>query len=73
MVFFDRHRHDGYTVRWKRGDSVAYVLSGNQVGEHSMSNVLDTIQVLPAGWVDLAQIRLLAQRWVRQQAGAPSR
>ncbi len=65
-VFLDRHRHDGYTIRWRRGDAVAYVLSGKKLGDHGMADVLDTIPVLPAGWTDLAEIRLLGQRWLRQ-------
>lgn len=69
-VFIDRH--SGYTVRWKRGDPVAYVLSGNQVGNHSMSGVLGTIRVLPAGWTDLAEIRSLGLRWVHQRSTGES-
>lgn len=42
-VFLDRHRHDGYTIRWRRGGKLAYVLNGNRVGDHGMSEVLDTI------------------------------
>lgn len=61
-VFLERH---GFTIRWRRGDPVAYVLEGKQVGEHRMTEVLDTIPVSPAGWTDLAEIRLLAQRWLR--------
>ena len=64
-AFLDRHRHDGYTIRWRRGDSVAYVLSGQRVGDHGMADVLATISVLPAGWTDLMEIRTLGQRWVR--------
>ena len=45
---------------------VAYVLSGKKLGDHGMADVLGTIPVLPAGWTDLAEIRLLGQRWVRQ-------
>jgi len=65
-VFLDRHRHDGYTVRWRRGDVVAHILGGQQVGNHGMAEVLDTISVSPSGWTDLAEIRLLGQRWLRQ-------
>ena len=66
-VFLDRHRHDGYTIRWRRGDSVAYVLSGQRVGDHGMTDVLGAIPVLPAGWTDLAEIRSLRRRWVRHR------
>jgi hypothetical protein len=64
-VFLDRHREDGFTIRWRRGDRVAYVLHGQRIGDHGMADVLGTIPVLPAGWTDLAEIRLLGQRWVR--------
>lgn len=64
-VFFDRHRANGFTIRWKRGDQVAYVLSGQRLGDHGMAEVLGTIPVLPAGWTDLAELRTLGQRWMR--------
>ncbi|MGH3885176.1 MAG: hypothetical protein ACRDSZ_01175 [Pseudonocardiaceae bacterium] len=67
-VYLDRHRAEVFTVRWKRGDSVAYVLSGKRLGDHSMTDVMATIPVLPTGWTDLAQIRDLGMRWVRAQA-----
>ena len=54
-AFLDRHRHDGYTIRWRRGDSVAYVLSGQRVGDHTMTEILATIHVVPTGWTDLAE------------------
>jgi hypothetical protein len=63
-AFIDRHRHDGYTIRWRRGDAVAYVLSGKRIGDHGMADVLGTIPVLPGGWTDLAEIRALRRRWV---------
>ncbi|MGH3824149.1 MAG: hypothetical protein ACRDRA_15165 [Pseudonocardiaceae bacterium] len=44
---------------------MAYVLSGQQVGDHEMSEVLDTIPVLPVGWTDLAEVRQLGERWMR--------
>lgn len=65
-VFLDRHRHDGYTIRWRRGDRVAYVLSGQRVGDHGMNDVLEIIPVLPGGWTDVAEIRALGRRWVRE-------
>lgn len=42
-VFLDRHRTDGFTIRWKRGDSVAYVLAGQRIGDHAMTGVLGTL------------------------------
>ncbi len=38
-VYLDRHRHDGYTIRWRRGDAVAYVLSGKKLGYHRLVGV----------------------------------
>jgi hypothetical protein len=54
-----------FTVRWRRGDQVAYVLDGQRIGDHGIADVLGTIPVAPAGWTDLAEIRSLGQRWVR--------
>ncbi|MGH3871995.1 MAG: hypothetical protein ACRDSR_10865 [Pseudonocardiaceae bacterium] len=65
-VFLDRRRHDGFTIRWRRGDAVAYVLGGKKLGDHGMIDVLDTIPVTPAGWTDLAEVRKLGQRWMRE-------
>jgi hypothetical protein len=53
-VFLDQHRHDGYTIRWRRGDAVAYVLDGKKLGDHGMVDVIGTILVLPCGWSDIA-------------------
>jgi hypothetical protein len=66
-VFLDRRRADGLTIRWRRGEPVAYVLDGQRLGDHSRTGVLDTIPVVPTGWTDLAEIRQLGQRWVRQR------
>ena len=63
-VYLDRGRAPGFTIRWKRGDPVAYVLSGRR-DDHGMHDVLDTIPVLPTGWTDLAEIRQLSQKWMR--------
>lgn len=60
--FLDRYRTEGLTIRWQRGDSVVYVLSGQRLSDHGMSEVLATIPVLPAGWIDLAELRTLGQR-----------
>jgi hypothetical protein len=64
----DHSRHEGMTIRWRRRDPVAYVLHGHRIGDHTTSaGVLDTIRVAPTGWTDLAEIRLLGQRWLRQR------
>jgi hypothetical protein len=67
-VFLERHRADGFTIRWKRGDRVAYVLSGQRLGDHGVGEVLTTIPVLPVGWTDLAELRTLGQRWMRARS-----
>ena len=46
-VFLDRHRHDGYTIRWRRGDTVAYVLSDKKLGDHGMADVLVRLRLGP--------------------------
>lgn len=66
-VFLNRYGHDGITVRWKRGETVAYVFDGKRLGDHGSVGILDKIQVVPAGWADLNDIRQLALRWIRQQ------
>ncbi|MGH3853705.1 MAG: hypothetical protein ACRDR6_09415 [Pseudonocardiaceae bacterium] len=67
-VFLECHRQDGFTIRWRRGEAVAYVLDGERIGDHSTAaGVLSTILVAPTGWTDLAEIRLLGQRWLRQR------
>lgn len=61
------HLGGGYTIRWRRGDPVAYVLDGERTGDHGMAGVVDTIPVSPAGWTDLAEIRQVGQRWQHQR------
>ena len=65
-VFLDRYRHDGYAIRWRWGNAVAYVLSGKKLSDHGMIDVLDAIPVVPTGWTDLAEVQLLGRRWLRQ-------
>jgi hypothetical protein len=66
-VFLDRHRHNGITIRWRRGESQAYVLEGHRLGDHAVAGILATIPVMPTGWTDLAEIRALGQKWLRQR------
>jgi len=47
---------------------VAYVLVGKLVGDHGMDEVLETIPVTSCGWTDLAEVRLLGQRWLRARS-----
>ncbi len=61
-----------YTIRWRRGDPVAYVLGAQQVGDHGMVGVVDTIPVSPSGWTDLAEIRQVGQRWRGQHRNQQS-
>jgi len=42
-VLIDRHRHDGFTIRWRRGDPIAYVLNGQRLGDHGTANTLGTV------------------------------
>lgn len=65
-AFLD-YRHDGFTVRWKRGDTVAYVLAGQRFGDHGMVDVVDTVPVPPTGWTDEAEIRALGRRWMNRR------
>ncbi len=57
------------TIRWQRGDKVAYIFQGKQLDtypdEPLRVEVLDTIPVLPKGWTDLAHVRLLGENWVK--------
>lgn len=61
-----------YTIRWRRGDPVAYVLGAQQVGDHGMAGVVDTIPVSPSGWTDLAEVRHVGQRWRGQHRNQQS-
>ncbi|MGH8917551.1 MAG: hypothetical protein ACRD0H_04295 [Actinomycetes bacterium] len=47
----------GYTVRWRRGDPAAHVLSGERTDDHGMAGVVGTIAMSPSGWTDLAEVR----------------
>jgi len=66
-VFLERYHPDGVTVRWRRGEAVAYILDGKRLGDHRVGGILAKIPVAPAGWTDSADIRMLGQRWLRQQ------
>ncbi len=52
-VFLDA----GYTIRWQRGDPVAFVFRGQQMDNQGKAGVLTTIAVPPSGWTDLGEIR----------------
>lgn len=57
----------GYTIRWRRGDPVAYVFRGQQMDNHGKAGALETIAVPPAGWTDLAEIRHVGLRWLQRR------
>ncbi|MGH3931477.1 MAG: hypothetical protein ACRDTF_16080 [Pseudonocardiaceae bacterium] len=68
------HAPEGYTIRWRRGDPVAYVLVGKQLSSHAVTDVIATIEVPLSGWVDVAHVRAHGQRWLaahqeRRRAG----
>jgi len=67
-VFLERQHDDGFTIRWRRGEPVAYVLAGQRLGDHTTTDgVLDTIPVTSKGWTDFTDIRMLGQRWMQQR------
>jgi hypothetical protein len=66
------HLEGRHTIRWRRGDPVVSVLGAQQTGDHGMVGVLDTIPVSPSGWTDLAEVRLVGQRWLPRQRNQQS-
>ncbi|MGQ0774092.1 MAG: hypothetical protein ACT4NY_06695 [Pseudonocardiales bacterium] len=38
-----------YTIRWRRGDAVAYVLAGKQLSSHVITDVVTTVEVRRTG------------------------
>ena len=57
------------TIRWQRGDTVAYIFEGKQLetypDEPLKVEVLATIPVLPKGWTDQPQVRRVGEAWVK--------
>ena len=57
------------TVRWQRGDSVAYIFDGKQLktypDEAPRVKVLDTVPVVRKGWTDLTHVRMLGEAWLK--------
>ncbi len=65
---------DGFTIRWRRGDTVAYVFYGEQRwADPATHPVAATIPVRVEGWTDHAHIRSVGERWVQEKAGKPGR
>jgi hypothetical protein len=57
------------TIRWLRGDKVAYIFEGKQLEAYSdkpsMTEVLATIPVSSKGWTDIADVKLAGENWVK--------
>ena len=55
------------TIRWQRGDKVAYIFEGKQTEANPGNEVavLATIPVSSTGWTDLAEVRLTGENWVK--------
>ncbi len=57
------------TIRWQRGDTVAYIFAGEQLStypdEALRVTILDTIPVPSTGWTDIAQVRLVGENWIK--------
>jgi hypothetical protein len=57
------------TIRWQRGDTVAYVFEGRQLesypDETLRIEILATIPVSPKGWTDLTHVRRVGEHWVK--------
>jgi hypothetical protein len=56
------------TIRWQRGDKVAYIFEGKQTEANSDEGslaVLATIPVSSTGWTDLADVKLAGENWVK--------
>jgi len=51
---------------------MASVLGAQQTDDHGMAGLLDTIPVSPPGWTDLAEVRLVGQRWLPRQRNQQS-
>lgn len=62
---------EGYTVRWRRADGVAYVFADREAADgHGTVGAIDTIPVSKTGWTDAAEVRAVAARWLRERARA---
>ncbi len=57
------------TIRWQRGDTVAYIFAGDELNtyldEALRVTVLDTIPVPSTGWTDVAEVRMVGENWIR--------
>ncbi|MGH3430418.1 MAG: hypothetical protein ACRDQZ_23095 [Mycobacteriales bacterium] len=58
----------GYTIRWRRGDALAYVFADRESGDgEGVAGAIDTIPVSKTGWTDASEVRALADRWRRER------
>lgn len=57
------------TIRWQRGDTVAYIFEGEQLKTYPDETMkvepLATIPVSPQGWTDLAHVKRTTENWVK--------
>ncbi|MGH8603494.1 MAG: hypothetical protein ACREXR_12205 [Gammaproteobacteria bacterium] len=57
------------TIRWQRGDNVAYIFKGKRLETHPnetlRAELLATIPVSSKGWTDLADVKLAGENWVK--------
>ncbi|MGH3814127.1 MAG: hypothetical protein ACRDUV_17035 [Pseudonocardiaceae bacterium] len=59
---------EGYTIRWRRGDAVAYVFADREAGDSDrVVGAIDTIPVSKTGWTDAIEVRAVAARWLRER------
>jgi hypothetical protein len=55
------------TIRWQRGDKVAYIFEGKQMDANPDDTVLATIPVSSTGWTDLADVKLAGENWAKEK------
>ncbi|MGH3928981.1 MAG: hypothetical protein ACRDTF_03275 [Pseudonocardiaceae bacterium] len=68
----DPNNPEGYTIRWRRGETVAYVLVGKQLDSHAITGVLTTVDVPLHGWIDFNHVRAHGRRWLTTHIGRGS-
>lgn len=62
---------EGYTIRWRRGDPVAYVFADRQAADGDPTlGAIDTIPVSKTGWTDAVEVRAVGTRWLRERRGS---
>ncbi|MGH3751721.1 MAG: hypothetical protein ACRDRP_03325 [Pseudonocardiaceae bacterium] len=68
-------RSTNCTIRWQRGDKVAYIFEGNQMEANSDegATILAAITVSSTGWTDLADVKLAGKIGLKQNVSAARR